>query len=136
MENDRFSFEVCFPTVQSDQLKIRSYRREELPISTRQTPWHPPTDVYETDLTLVISVEVAGISEKNFLISIENQKVCIQGNRPGLNEKKIARQSEIQYGEFETIIELPIFVDTANGMVSYENGFLRITFHKIQNIPV
>jgi len=136
MGSDKLISDTCTPTCQTEQLKIHAYRREDLHTSTRQTHWHPPTDVFETDLAIVISVEIGGMTEKGFQISIDNQVMTIQGNRLLSTERKIVHRSEIQYGDFETSIDLPLFIDLANVMVAYENGFLRITFHKLQNITV
>lgn len=136
MVSNKTASDTCLPTCQPDKLKIHPYQSEDLLITTRQTPWHPPTDVFETDLLVVISVEIAGMTEKGFQLSIENHKMTIYGNRSLVSERKIIHQSEIQYGDFETSIDLPMLIDLANVLVAYENGFLRITFHKLQNITV
>ena len=44
--------------------------------------WVPNTDVYSTEGTLVIKVELAGMQRENLELAIEGNRLLITGQRP------------------------------------------------------
>jgi HSP20 family protein len=97
---------------------------------SRSHPWRPPTDVYETDTDIIVRVEVAGMRETDFTISIVDRSLLIKGSRQDLNERRAYYQMEIPFGEFSTEIELSTSVVVEQSDASYRDGFLRITLPK------
>src|SRR3954467_9010450 len=73
------------------------------------TYWVPNTDVYVTEAGLVIKVELAGMKKEDLQLVIEGQKVKISGHRPdGCRSPKCKfLVMEINYGAFESVVELP-----------------------------
>ena len=90
--------------------------------------WVPNTDVYATDSGLVIKVELAGMRSENLEITVEGNQLRISGNRPdGCRAPKCSFvQMAINYGPFETAMELPSGYDLSQARAAYLNGFLRI----------
>jgi len=90
--------------------------------------WVPNTDVYETDSGLVIKVELAGMRSENLEITVEGSRLRISGNRPdGCRAAKCRfLVMEINYGPFESVLELPSGYDLSQAKAAYLNGFLRI----------
>jgi HSP20 family protein len=90
--------------------------------------WVPNTDVYQTDNGLVIKVELAGMRSDNLEITIEGNRLRISGNRPdGCRAPKCSfLVMEINYGPFESVLELPLGYDLSQAKAAYLNGFLRI----------
>ena len=90
--------------------------------------WAPNTDVYVTDHGLVIKVELAGIRREDLELTIEGNRLCISGHRPdGCRAPKCKfLVMEINYGAFETVLELPQGYDLSHAKAAYQNGFLRI----------
>lgn len=90
--------------------------------------WEPNTDVYATDSGLVIKVELAGMRSENLEITVEDNRLRISGNRPdGCRAAKASFvQMAINYGPFETTMELPAGYDLSQARAAYLNGFLRI----------
>jgi HSP20 family protein len=88
----------------------------------------PNTDVYVTEAGLVIKVELAGMKKEDLQLVIEGNKVKISGNRPdGCRSPKCKfLVMEINYGAFESVVELPDGYDLPHSKASYQNGFLRI----------
>jgi len=43
------------------------------PSMRRTRIWRPPTDVYETDTSVVVKVEIAGMREEDFDISLSSR---------------------------------------------------------------
>ena len=90
--------------------------------------WVPNTDVYATDNGLVIKVELAGMRSDNLEITIEGNRLRVSGNRPdGCRAPKCSfLVMEINYGPFETMLELPQGYDLGQAKAAYLNGFLHI----------
>ncbi len=90
--------------------------------------WVPNTDVYETDNGLVVKVELAGMRSEHLEITVEAHRMRISGNRPdGCRAAKASfLVMEINYGPFESQLELPPGYDLSQAKAAYLNGFLRI----------
>jgi len=106
----------------------------------RGSVWRPPTDVYETDDSVVVIVEVAGLKEGDYEITLTNRTLTVKGQRRDPADKLAYHQMEINYGEFRTQVYLPWpLEDTDEGVeATYEDGFLRVVLRKAQprRIPV
>jgi HSP20 family protein len=90
--------------------------------------WVPNTDVYVTDNGLVVKVELAGMRSEHLEITVENSRLRITGNRPdGCRAAKCSfLVMEINYGPFESVLEVPPAYDLSQAKATYLNGFLRI----------
>ena len=90
--------------------------------------WIPNTDVYVMDGGLVIKVELAGMRREDLELTIEENRLRISGQRPdGCRSPKCKfLVMEINYGAFESVIELPAGYDLTQAKAAYQNGFLRI----------
>src|SRR3974390_1883491 len=88
----------------------------------------PNTDVYATDNGLVVKVELAGMRSEHLEITVEGNRMRIAGNRPdGCRSAKASfLVMEINYGPFESMLELPEGYDLGLAKAAYLNGFLRI----------
>ncbi len=96
--------------------------------SSHEGHWAPNTDVYLTEEGLVIRVELAGMRREDLELTVENQQLKISGHRSdGCRTGKCSFVvMEINYGPFETILDLPAGYDLSLARASYQNGFLRI----------
>ena len=96
--------------------------------ASNETYWVPNTDVYVCDEGLVIKVELAGMRREDLELVVERNRVKISGHRPdGCRTGKCKfLVMEINYGGFETVIELPKGYDLSQARAAYHNGFLRI----------
>ncbi len=88
--------------------------------------FRPPFDVYETDQHIVIRVEIAGMREEDFSISLDGRVLRISGMRDDSEGKLAYQRMEISYGEFRLDIRLPYQVDEAEIEASYDRGFLSV----------
>lgn len=88
--------------------------------------WRPPTDVYETDDCIIVKVEIAGMREEHFSISLEAKTLVISGVRHDPAAKLAYQQMEILYGHFETHVHLPKAIDADHVEATYQNGFLHV----------
>ncbi|MGD0614912.1 MAG: Hsp20/alpha crystallin family protein [Verrucomicrobiota bacterium] len=95
----------------------------------------PNTDVYSTDNGLVVKVELAGMRSDNLEITVEGNRLRISGTRPdGCRAPKCSfLVMEINYGPFESVLELPPGYDLSQAKAAYLNGFLRIDVPLLQS---
>ena len=96
--------------------------------SSHEGHWAPNTDVYLTAEGIVVRVELAGMRREDLELTIENQRLRISGLRS--DQCRTGKCNylimEIDYGPFETFLELPAGYDLTQARASYQNGFLRI----------
>ena len=92
--------------------------------------WRPPTDVYETDTSAVVRVEIAGVEKEDIEISFANRVLTVTGRRRDPAAKLTYQQMEIKYGDFRTDVFLPWAVKEQNVEANYEDGFLVIVLPK------
>ncbi|MFM2294671.1 MAG: hypothetical protein RLZZ350_1084 [Verrucomicrobiota bacterium] len=98
------------------------------PGAASHSNWIPNTDVYVTDGGMVIKVELSGARPENLQIAVEGNELRITGERPdgcrALNCNFLVM--EINYGPFESVLELPPGYDLTQAKANYQNGFLRL----------
>ena len=96
----------------------------------RSHVWRPPTDVYETEIVIVVRVEIAGMKEEDFTVSLSERFLVIRGLRPDMSERRAFHQMEIFFGEFMSEVELPCPVVAESAEAEYSMGFLKIVLPK------
>jgi HSP20 family protein len=99
--------------------------------------WTPNTDIYVTETGLVIKVELAGMKSDSLEITVEGQRVRINGVRPDCCRAPHCSflVMEISYGPFESTMELPAGYDLSRAKAVYVNGFLRIDVPASHPVP-
>ncbi len=91
------------------------------------TIWHPPTDVYELDDRLIVMVEVAGMRDSDFNVTLQGQNLIISGVRRRMAPADCAYyQLEIRFGDFRAEVLLPWPVVRDEVTANYRDGFLRV----------
>jgi len=97
-------------------------------LDSSETYWIPNTDIYVADSGLVIKVELAGMRKEDLELTSEGNRLKISGHRPdGCRAPKCTFLAmEINYGTFESTIEVPPGYDLGRAKAAYQNGFLRI----------
>lgn len=122
------------PTViRKSSATLLDTRREALHAvswQVRSHVWSPPTDEYENEETYVVLVEIAGMRDDDFEISLENNILLVSGTRPDFLERRAYQQMEIRFGKFETAVHLPGPVDIEQARAEYQDGFLTIILPK------
>lgn len=99
-------------------------------VRQRSHAWRPPTDVYETEEAFVVLVEVAGMHEADFVVTLDRQLLSIRGVRADREGPKAYHQMEVAYGEFVTEVRIPVPLDAPRIEASYADGFLRVRLPK------
>lgn len=101
----------------------------------RRLVWRPPVEVFETEDTLEIVAEIAGMQGQDIDVVIEGDVLTIQGTRPDLTEcdHRMYHVARIGYGPFAAEVQLPFTVETEDAEASYDNGFLRVTLPRTRS---
>jgi HSP20 family protein len=98
-----------------------------------RSTWSPPTDIYETEDSCVLKVEIAGMRDEDFEVAFENNILMISGNRHDLNERRAYHQMEIRFGKFEIAVEIPVMINIEKATAGYQDGFLVIILPKVNS---
>jgi HSP20 family protein len=96
-----------------------------------QTFWRPPADVCESERTIVVTVDLAGIDQDDLDVVLFEDALIVEGRRripadPGV----VYHVAEIRQGPFRLELELPGSIDQERVDARYDQGLLRITFLK------
>ncbi len=102
----------------------------------RSSVWSPPTDVYETEDNFIVRVEIAGMSDGDFEVTIESRSLSISGIRPDPVGRRAYHQMEILSGRFEIEVEITVPVDVDSSSAEYKDGFLTVSLLKSRSNPI
>ena len=98
----------------------------------RSSVWSPPTDVYETEDGFGVRIEIAGMREEDFEVTMDGKILNVSGIRPDINKRRAFHQMEIWFGRFEISIEVPTPVEIEASVAEYKDGFLVISLPRSQ----
>lgn len=105
------------------------------PPSVRFSPgtWQPAVDVYETAHEVVVLVELAGASEDEIEVTMQNGTLIIKGTRRDSRQgvSRTYSRMEISWGPFERDILIPANVDVDRVKAFYEAGMLEVVLPKL-----
>lgn len=94
--------------------------------------WIPPCDVFETESSIVVVMEIAGVALDEVEVLVKGQKLIVQGVRKEIPSplKKDYHLMEINFGPFYREIELRSSIDASAVQALYRQGFLIIECRK------
>jgi len=96
--------------------------------------YSPRLDLAEDEKSILINVELPGVSKESVKLSIQDDILTIKGEKKNdrEDEKINYYRSERLFGAFSRSIELPVEVDVDNIGAKFENGVLSIELAKVQ----
>ncbi|MFW6346388.1 MAG: Hsp20/alpha crystallin family protein [Halomonas sp.] len=89
----------------------------------------PQLDIAERDREYVITVEVPGVEEKDVKLTLDDQRLIIEGEKrqeSTTNEDRYQRV-ERAYGSFRRVLDLPADAKGEESKASFANGVLTVT---------
>ena len=94
----------------------------------RQLAWAPPTDVYETETELIVTVDIAGMNHRDISVVTDGNVITIRGVRQEIGPrcKKQFHKMEILVGPFQRLVHVPVPVDVQSISTTYSNGLLEV----------
>jgi HSP20 family protein len=89
----------------------------------------PSTEIYNENGDLIVRFELAGVSQKDVTLMVDNHALVIRAERKREAETKdkVYYRRETEYGAFERRIPLPKSIDDQSIQAQYKDGFLEIT---------
>ena len=92
----------------------------------------PPVDIYEDEQSIMLQLEVPGMSEADIKIQLEGSNLEVTGERKLAEGQKREsfRRMERTYGSFRRLFRLPSTVEADKVTASYANGVLTVTLNK------
>jgi HSP20 family molecular chaperone IbpA len=94
-----------------------------------QGRWRPDADIYETESSVEITVDLAGVEEDDFEVQLFEDALVVDGRRqlPACQEGATYHAAGIRQGPFRVELALPAPVDPEGVQARYDHGLLRIS---------
>jgi len=96
--------------------------------------WGPAIELKETDTDLVLKAVVPGIEAKELDVQVSENAVSITGEHreEKRTEEKGYFRSELQYGQFQRTVPLPVSVKHDQVHSEFKDGVLTLTLPKAE----
>lgn len=99
-------------------------------VASHRHGWRPQTDLIELEDRYLVRVEIAGMQESDFDISLDQNLLTIHGVRQDISTRRAYHQMEINFGEFTTGVEIPGPILQEEVSAEYKQGFLWVSLPK------
>lgn len=105
---------------------------QEFSDGLRGDRWQPALDVFETDVSVVVRVEIAGVRGEDVRVQVDGELLRVSGIRrvPTTPKPKRLHRMEIAFGPFEREVRISLPFDRDGVAAHLEDGFLTITLPK------
>ena len=98
--------------------------------------WSPDVDLCETDNEIVVEAEIPGMEQKDINVTIKDNVLTLKGEKKQEKEVKEANYHRVErnYGSFARTFTLPTAVVVDKAQAKYDNGVIRITLPKAEEV--
>jgi len=89
----------------------------------------PSAEMKEGDDSVIVTIELPGLDEKDVEVSVDGDILTIAGEKiqEAAGEKEGLHLAERSYGAFRRSLRLPFVADAAKAEAAFEKGVLRVT---------
>lgn len=119
---------------QVNRLFEQSLTRTGQPVAAQA--WAPTVDIYETESTIVLCIELPGMQADAIDIQITGDTLTIKGERQ-LDREQTGRQYvrvERAYGPFQRSFTLGLPIEQTKVAANYRDGILELTLPKAEAV--
>ena len=94
--------------------------------------WQPAIDVFETEKTVVVRVELAGVRASDVRVTVDGSQLRIRGERkpPPASDVQRLHRMEVAFGPFERSVQISIPFDRELVAAHLDEGFLSVVLPK------
>jgi HSP20 family protein len=94
--------------------------------------WQPPVDVYETESSIVLVIELPGVPEELIDVQVSDNTLILKGEKPSPMDKNSDSYYRLEryFGKFSRTFTLPTGMDTENITASLKDGILTLSVAK------
>lgn len=116
-----------------DELTHSDREFEQFP-KIENAMWAPAIELKETDTDLILKAVVPGMDAKELDVHVSENAVSIAGEHreEKHTEEKGYFRSELQYGQFQRAVPLPVSVKHNQVQAEFKNGILTLTLPKTE----
>jgi len=149
------SYGIIFEWLEKNNIYLKTYKNM-LPILRQRTPsitlldkffdddffafptWNelavrnPLHDVIENEKEFSVELSLAGVKKEDIVLNIDHDVLSIKAERKETDQKFNRKQTF--YGKYEKSFTLPDSVDRENIQASFENGMLKISIPKFEEV--
>ena len=95
----------------------------------REACWRPSVDVYRAGKAWLVKFDLAGVRKEDIQVILDGQRLTVRGVRRDLTilDGQQAYSMEIDYNQFERVVELPVNVETARFASDYRDGMFLVS---------
>ena len=95
--------------------------------------WLPAIEVSEDKDQVVVRAELPGVKKGELTISVHGDQLLLKGERKrdSHSEQDGLVRSEIAYGTFQRVVDLPAAVDPQQVKATYKDGLVEIRLPKV-----
>lgn len=121
------------------------FLENRLDVPTQSNNWEkistPAVNIIENIANFVIEVAAPGMEKENFTVEVEKETLTISAKAvsdtkeetTGENDSRFRRR-EFNYTEFTRSFKMPESINTENIEANYNNGILRVTLPKTEEV--
>lgn len=99
-----------------------------------QGSWIPAVDIYETKESIVLNVELPGVTKEDIALEVKDSTLTIKGEKK--LEKNVTEENfhrmERSYGSFTRAFTLPSTVQQDKVKAKFRDGILEIMLPKVE----
>lgn len=115
--------------ISKNKVHAEDWETEKVRVVIAHSRWRPAADIYETESTIYITIELAGVDPLEIDIALYENALVVEGYRRLLFESKengVYHAAEIRQGPFQLEVLLPTKVNIEQVDARYEQGLLKI----------
>ena len=98
--------------------------------------WSPAVDMYETSDSVMVFIELPGLSADDVQLSVGVGSLSISGFKPSPVSGCTVESIEIHTGNFARELKIPGRIDRTSITASMKNGLLRVVLPKLKQEKV
>lgn len=108
---------------------IQSLMQGTLNSKAKDACWRPSVDVYRVQDAWLVKFDLAGVRKEDIQVTLDANRLIVRGIRRDLTilDGQRAYSMEIDYNQFERVVELPVNVETARFASDYRDGMFLVS---------
>ena len=97
--------------------------------NAKEACWQPSVDIYRAPNAWLVKFDLAGVRKEDIQVILDGRRLTVRGVRRDLTvvDGQQAYSMEIDYNQFERIVELPVNVETARFASDYHDGMFLVS---------
>lgn len=118
----------------NDLQSIADHREFDQFPKLENVAWKPMIELKETETELILKAVVPGIEAEELNVQVSENAVSITGEHreEKRTEEKGYFHSELQYGQFQRVVPLPVSVKQEQVQAEFKDGVLTLTLPKAE----